>query len=106
MASVQGGSERLRGQIGCELGIAAASPEVRGERAHVTAVEQREGLRLGAGAEQKLLVGARVMCLRTHYIVLRPAREVCDRGGLRGIDAVVRALDVGAQRSQRLADDA
>jgi hypothetical protein len=46
------------------------------------------------------------MCLRTHYIVLRPAREVCDRGGLRGIDAVVRALDVGAQRSQRLADDA
>jgi hypothetical protein len=55
-AAVEGGGERLGGQVGGDLGVTAAAPEAGRQRAHVTAVEERESLRLVAGGEQQGLV--------------------------------------------------
>ena len=67
-AAVEGGGERLGGQVGGDLGVAAAAPEVRRQRTHVAAVEERECLGLVAGGEQQLLVAALVRGRVVHVL--------------------------------------
>ena len=57
-AAVERRGERLGGEVGGDLGVTAAPPEVRRQRPHVAAVELRERVRLLAGGEQQRLVAA------------------------------------------------
>jgi hypothetical protein len=53
-AAVERRGKRLGGEIGGDLRVAAAAPEVRRQRPYVTAVEEREGVGLLAGGLEGL----------------------------------------------------
>jgi hypothetical protein len=56
LAAVERSGERLGGEIGGQLGVLGAPPEIGRQHPCVTAVEQRERLRLVARGEQQRLV--------------------------------------------------
>ena len=60
VGAVERGRERLRGQVGRELGVVCPPREVRQQPVDVPSVEDREGFRLAAGRGEKVIVGASV----------------------------------------------
>lgn len=58
MDAVEGGGERLRAEVGRELGLAGAAQEVGEQGGDVTAVEEGEDLGLRSDREEQVVVGA------------------------------------------------
>jgi hypothetical protein len=60
VGAVERGGERLRRQVGGELGVARTAHEVREQRRDMAAVEHRERVGLGPAGGEQVFVGARI----------------------------------------------
>jgi len=71
--AVEGGGERLRGEVGGQLRVARAAHEVAEQPIDVAAIEDAKGLRFVADGGEQLLVGA------LHRPLLSATGAACDR---------------------------